>query len=252
MRVAAVYDIHGNLPALEAVLRKISQVKVDVIVVGGDVVAGPMPHETLERLLSLDVPVRFIRGNADREVVEQMTGEKVGTLPEEIAEVVRWVAQQLEANHAQTLADWPAALRLEVEGLGTVLFCHASLRNDTEIFTRLTPKERLLPVFAAAEASLVVCGHTHMQFDRRIGGLRVVNAGSVGMPYGEPGAYWLLLGPDVAFQQTSYDRAQAAERIRATGYPHAENFVSENVLRTPTEEEALGVFEPMALGGDKL
>lgn len=252
MRVAAVYDIHGNLPALEAVLQKISQVKVDLIVVGGDVVAGPMPRETLERLLGLNVPVRFIQGNADRQVVEQMTAEEVSTLPEEIAEVVRWVAQQLEADHAQMLAGWPKTLSLEVDGLGTVLFCHATPRNDTEIFTRLTPEESLLPVFAEVEASLVVCGHTHMQFDRRIGGLRVVNAGSVGMPYGEPGTSWLLLGPSVDFRHTSYDRVQAAERVRATSYPQAEGFALENVLRTPTEEEALGVFEPTALGGDEL
>jgi putative phosphoesterase len=252
MRVAALYDIHGNLPALEAVLQEITHAEVDLIVVGGDVVAGPMPRETLERLLGLHVPVRFIQGNADREVVEQMKGAKVGALPERIAEVVRWVGQQLEPDHAQLLADWPQTLSLEVEGLGTVLFCHATPRTDTEIFTRLTLEERLLPVFAEVEASLIVCGHTHMQFDRRIGGLRVINAGSVGMPYGEPGAYWLLLGPEVEFQRTSYDRAQAAERLRATSYPQADNFVLENVLRTPTEEEAFGVFEPMALGGNKV
>ena len=252
LRVAALYDVHGNLPALEAVLQELSQAEVDLIVVGGDVVAGPMPRETLGRLLGVDVPIRFIRGNADREVVEQMTGGAVGTLPEEIAEVVRWVARQLKLNDAQMLADWPETLSLEVEGLDTVLFCHATPRNDTEIFTRLTPEERLLPVFAGVEASLVVCGHTHMQFDRHVGGLRVVNAGSVGMPYGEPGAHWLLLGPGVAFRQTFYDRVSAAERVRVTGYPQAEDFAQENVLRTPKEEEALGVFEPMALGGNKL
>lgn len=252
MRVAAIYDIHGNLPALEAVLQEISQAEVDLIVVGGDVVAGPMPRETLERLLGLNTPVRFIQGNADRQVVEQMTGVEVRTLPAEIAEGVRWVAQQLEPTHAQILADWPKTLSLELEGLGTVLFCHATPRDDTEIFTRLTPEEILSPVFGDVKASLVVCGHTHMQFDRRIGDLRVVNSGSVGMPYGEPGAYWLLVGPDVAFQQTSYNCVKAAERVQATSYPQAEDFARKNVLRTPTEEEALSVFEPLALGGNKV
>lgn len=252
MRVAAIHDIHGNLPALEAVLQEIFQAEIDLIVVGGDVVAGPMPRETLERLLSLNVPVRFIQGNADREVAAQMTGEEVGAMPAEVAEVVRWVAQHLAPTHAQTLAGWPKTLSLEVEGLDTVLFCHATPRDDTEIFTRLTSEERLLSVFAEVKASLVVCGHTHMQFDRHIGAVRVINAGSVGMAYGEPGAYWLLLGPDVEFKHTLYDRVEAAERVRATSYPQAGDFAQENVLQTPTEEEAFGVFEPAALGGNKV
>jgi len=68
-RMAAIYDIHGNLPALEAVLLEIVRAEVDKVVVGGDVVAGPMPRETLARLLNLDIPVQFIQGNADREIV---------------------------------------------------------------------------------------------------------------------------------------------------------------------------------------
>jgi Icc-related predicted phosphoesterase len=69
MRVAATYDIHGNLPALEAVIQDIRQADVDHVVVGGDVLPGPMPRETLACLLNLDIPVRFIKGNGDREVV---------------------------------------------------------------------------------------------------------------------------------------------------------------------------------------
>ena len=127
-------------------------------------------------------------------------------------------------------------------GLGDVLFCHATPRNDTEIFTRLTPEERLLPVFQDVEASLVVCGHTHMQFDRRVGRLRVVNAGSVGMPFQAPGAYWLLLGPDIELRRTPYDLEDAARRIRATAYPQAEDFAANNVLTTPSETDTLQAF----------
>ncbi len=218
MRVAAIYDIHANLPALEAVLEDIRQVEVDQVVVGGDVVPGPMPRETIACLLGLDIPVQFIHGNGDREVLAQMRGtetEWYRAAPEQWREPVRWTAEQLHPEDERLLAGWPATLRVEIRGLGEVLFCHATPRNDTEIFTRLTPEERLLPVFAGLDVSAVVCGHTHMQFDRTIAGIRVLNAGSVGMPFGEPGAYWLLLGPGVELRRTRYDLAKAAERIRA-------------------------------------
>src|SRR5919108_3308877 len=107
MRVAAIYDIHGNLPALEAVLQDIAQAEVDQVVVGGDVVAGPMPRETLACLLNLSIPVQFIQGNADREVVAQMAGRDAGTIPEQVREIVRWVAQQLHPEHERLLASWP-------------------------------------------------------------------------------------------------------------------------------------------------
>ena len=218
MRIAAIYDIHANLPALEAVLPDIRQAEVDQIVVGGDVVPGPMPRQTLARLLDLDIPVQFIQGNGDREVLAQMRGTETGTVPEQFREVMRWNAQQLLPEQEQ-LASWPPTLRVDIRGLGEVLFCHATPRSDTEVFTRLTPEDRLLPVFQELNVAVVVCGHTHMQFDRMIGRIRVVNAGSVGMPYGEPGAYWLLLGPNVQFRHTLYDLAKAAERIRDTNYP---------------------------------
>jgi predicted phosphodiesterase len=140
------------------------------------------------------------------------------------------------------LASWPATARLKIQGLGEVMFCHGTPRSDTEIFTRLTPEERLLPIFEGVKVSTVLCGHTHTQFDRTIGGTRVVNAGSVGMPFGEPGAYWLLLGPEVELRYTRYDLAKAAERIRATKCPQAEDFAMRNVLQPPSEKEMLGAF----------
>src|SRR5437867_5702677 len=137
------------------------------------------------------------------------------------------------------LARWPKTLQLEIDGLGQVLFCHSTPRSETEVFTRLTAEDRLLPLFERLQVAVVVCGHTHMQFDRMIRRTRVVNAGSVGMPFGEPGAYWLLLGPDIQLRHTSYDLAKAAERIRSTRYPQAEDFAARNVLQPPSEEEML-------------
>lgn len=242
MRVAAIYDIHGNLPALEAVLQDIRQAEVDHVVVGGDVLPGPMPRETLSCLLDFNIPVQFIQGNGDREVLAQMRGMETSTVPEQFREVVRWNAQQLHPEDEQLLASWPQTLRVEIGGLSEVLFCHATPRSDTEIFTRLTPEDRLVPIFKGLNVPLIICGHTHMQFDRMIGRVRVVNAGSVGMPFGEPGAYWLLLGPDVQLQHTTYDLTKAAERVQDTNYPQAQDFAARNVLQPPSEEEMLEVF----------
>src|SRR3989442_9615664 len=242
MRVAALYDIHANLPALEAVLQDIRQADVDQVVVGGDVLPGPMPRETLTCLLDLDIPVQFIQGNGDRVVRAQMVGTESSEVPEQFRDIVRWNAQQLHPEDERLLASWPQTLRLEIPELGEVLFCHATPRNDTEIFTRLTPEDRLLPVFEGVNVPMVVCGHTHMQFDRTVGRIRVVNAGSVGMPFQEPGAYWLLLGPSVELRRTSYDLDAAAARIRATDYPDAENYAANHVLKPPAEAAMLEAF----------
>jgi putative phosphoesterase len=179
------------LPALDAVLE---EVDADVILVGGDFVLGPWPAETYERLRSLAGDVRFIRGNADREVV----AEEPGRAPPELTEFVR---ERLPEEAFPFLR----SLRL-TESIGRVLFCHATPRNDEEIFTRVSPEESWRQALDGVDADVVVCGHTHVQFDRRIGGVRLVNAGSVGMPYErEPGAYWALLdGTDVELRRTEY------------------------------------------------
>jgi predicted phosphodiesterase len=247
MRVAALYDIHGNLPALEAVLEDIRQAEVDQVVVGGDVVPGPMPRETLTCLLGLDIPVQFIQGNGEVAVLAQMAGNDPGTVPEQSREVVRWGAQQLHPEYERLLASWPRTLRLRICGLGEVLFCHATPRSDTEVFTRLTAEGRLLPVFDGLNVAVVICGHTHMQFDRMVGSIRVINAGSVGMPYGKPGAYWLLLGPAVQLRQTFYNLTEAAERIRSTDYPQARDFAAQNILQPASEKEMLTAFSRLEL-----
>jgi putative phosphoesterase len=239
LRVGAIYDIHGNLPALEAVLQDIRREGVDHVVVGGDVVPGPMPHQTLACLLDLDIPVQFIQGNGDRAVLEEVAGKDTGTVAVDFREVMRWTSEQLHPQDERLLASWPMTLNVEIPGLGKVLFCHATPRSDTEVFTRLTPEKSLLPVFEGLNVALVICGHTHMQFDRTIGRVRVVNAGSVGMPFGDPGAYWLLLGPDVQLRHTPYDLTNAAERIRETSYPQAQDFAARNVLQPPSESETL-------------
>jgi predicted phosphodiesterase len=253
MRIAALYDIHGNVPALEAVLADVRVARVDRVVVGGDVVPGPMPRDALALLLKLDVPVQFIHGNGELAVLAQIgaadpdavsywgttSGEP---LPEPLRAVVRWTAQQVHPDYDDVLRSWPKTRALDVPGLGQLLFCHGTPRSETECFTRLTPEDRLGPVFEGVGASVVVCGHTHMHFDRIVAGVRVVNAGSVGMPFGHTGADWLLLGPDIELRHTSYDLKDAAARIRGTLYPQAVEFAEQHVLRSPSETAMLEAF----------
>jgi len=179
-RVAALFDIHGNLPALEAVLHEMRALGVDRVVVGGDVVPGPMPRECLERLLGLDLPVHFIHGNCELSALAQMSAARTGAvtywgttsgrpLPEADQIIMKWTALLLQPEYETVLASWPKTMRLSIDGLGEVLFCHGTPRSETEIFTRLTPEKPLLPLFEGLGVSVVVCGHTHMQFRRPSG-----------------------------------------------------------------------------------
>jgi putative phosphoesterase len=250
MRIAALYDIHGNLPALEAVLDEVRRERVDEVVVGGDVFPGPMPRECLAALLALNVPTHFIRGNGDREVVAQFRREETPWFQqarEEWRVPVRWTAQQLSQREGELVAKWPLTATLEIAGLGHALFCHGTPRDDNEIFTASTPEAALLPIMQATGADVVVCGHTHMQFDRVVGSVRVVNAGSVGMPFGAPGADWLLLGPGVELRHTNYDLEKAAARVRGTSYPQADDFAEKNILHPPCPEPMLEAFTKAGL-----
>ncbi|MFL5927247.1 MAG: metallophosphoesterase family protein [Gaiellaceae bacterium] len=211
MRVAVLNDVHGNVRALQAVLRDMDDASVDAIVLGGDILAGPWPAETYELLAPLEHAV-WVRGNADRELAED-----AGRAPREVAD---WVAARIDRSIRERVATLPLTVSLDVDGLGDVLFCHATPRNDTEIRTVLSSDERWLEVLDGMTQRTLVCGHTHVQFDRTVGGVRIVNAGSVGMPYAdEPGAYWALLGPEVDLRRTEYDTAATIEAIATTGFP---------------------------------
>lgn len=248
MKVAAIYDIHGNLPALNAVLAEIHEVSPDLILVGGDIVSGPMPRATLDRLLEFESKVYCIQGNADREAVTAFDGLLLDAdMPEDVREVTLWTAKQLEYRHRNFLAQLPKQVVLPIDNLGDVLFCHGSPRSDEEIITVATPDARLREMLIGVEQNIIVCGHTHMQFDRHLDNKEIVNAGSIGMPYGEPGADWLLLGPQIVLRKTNYDLEQAAENIRNSGYPQAQDFADSNVLQPPTAAEAIAVFEQIAI-----
>jgi len=231
MRVAALNDIHGNVQALEAVLGDVEREGVDVIVVGGDVVSGHAPTETLDALEALGERVLFLRGNADRGVLEAEN------------DASSWCLDQLGEARAARVAAWPQTVSVTVDGLGSVLFCHATPRSDEEVVTRITPEAQVAETLEGVDEALVVCGHTHIQYDRPIGGRRLVCAGSVGWPYeGKPGAFWLLLGLDVSHRRTEYDVRGAVEAIRASGYPNRDD-VTEFLLEPPDPDETSRFFE---------
>ncbi len=240
-RVAALYDIHGNLPALQAVLEEVGRLDVDVIAFGGDLVWGPLPKETITRITQLQERCVFIRGNADREVAERH--DEAHGLEPWVAEVNLWCATQITAEQRGFLSRMQETADIDVDGLGPTLFCHGSPRSDEEVITTATSEEHVREMVAAVEQPVVVCGHTHMQFDRAAAGKRVVNAGSVGMPYeGQSGAYWALLGPDVELKRTLYDFQDAAALVGASGCPYAADF-ARDILQPPTRKEAITLFE---------
>jgi putative phosphoesterase len=242
-RIAALYDIHGNLPALEAVLDELAGVEVDGVVVGGDVVPGPMPSECLALLRETGVPTWCISGNGEADTVVAHSGQAMTRVPPAFHETMLWTARALSAADHTAIASWQASSTLDVADLGLVHFCHATPRDDNEIFTEQTPTDRLLPVFDSIAAKVVICGHTHMQFDRTVGDIRVVNAGSVGMPFGEPTADWAIVGADgIELRQTVYDLEAASQRIAATEYP-----VEFDPRHPPSAEHMLAVFEAVAL-----
>ncbi len=241
MRVAVLHDIHGNLPALEAVLDEVRAARVDRIVVGGDVFPGPMAHPVLRALATCGIPAEFIYGNGEVAILDELAG-RTPRVPNAYRSSVRWNAQQLDIGEREFISHWPMTLRLNGSPLGDVCVCHATPRNENDIFTAHTAEDRLIPIFDPIGAAVVVCGHTHLVMDRAIGRTRVVNPGSVGMPFGAVGAHWMVLGTAIEFRHTPYDLDAAARRVRASGYPTAEEFAATYILQPPSEEDMLKVY----------
>ena len=250
MRVAALYDIHGNDAALVAVLAEIERLDVDLIVVGGDVAGGPFPCEAVDAVRALDDRAIAIRGNGERELVEARLRLDAGTAridPDDVwSSRTHWAAGVLDQARLDWMGALPPLASVDVDGLGDVLFCRASPRSDEEIVTPLSPEARILPMLAGVAQRTIVLGHTHVQFDREVAGRRLVNAGSVGMPYeGEAAAFWALLGPGVELRRTRYDVTVTCARVRESGIPDAEEY-AEGLAHPPPAAEANEFFERMA------
>jgi putative phosphoesterase len=216
MRILALYDIHGNVEALDAVLADPRAAEPDVVVVGGDVVPGPFAAEALARLRALaqTIDVRWVRGNGERE-----SGD-----PE--------------------LAAWPLTVTLD-----GVLFCHATPRDDEELLTRASSPQRWQAALRDAEAALVVAGHTHQQDDRTVGAVRFVNAGSVGLPYeGPPGAArWLWVQDGAPTLNTTNSDATGAGRRMLDG-GDLDDSVRAALIDPVPAAEITALFEARATG----
>jgi predicted phosphodiesterase len=251
MRVAAICDIHGNLPALRAVLAEAARENVGTYVFGGDVAAGPLPSQTLDQLMALGNRPRFVRGNADREIVDAYDSGQIDItgIDDPAQRAAIFAASRISRRHRDFLAGFSPTVGLEVDGLGPTLFCHGSPRSDTQIITRVTSDDRLRGILGGIRERTIVCGHTHQQFDRSIDAWRIVNAGSVGVPYeGQPGAYWALIGPDVQLRRTEYQLDQALEELHAGGFPDVDEMLKESLLEPISPNDVSEFFERQAAG----
>lgn len=249
MRVAVIADVHGNAPALEAVLAELEGAGVDLIVDLGDLLAGPLPADTMALVDALGDRIAHVSGNGDRELVAGFdTPDATATeLPPAVAEIMAYAVGAIDRRTRDALAAFAPTLVLDVDGLGPTCFCHGTPRSDVEIVTTASADRRVAEILADVEQDVVIGGHTHMRLDRRVGRHRVLNPGSVGMPYeGRPGAFWAILGPDVELRETPYDLDAAAARIRAAGFPGAEDFIAENLLAPPGPDIVVPLFEPKA------
>ena len=240
-RIAVLSDIHGNLPALEAVLADVEETGVDLVVLNGDLADGPFPVETLELLAGLGERARWVRGNGDRWVVEAYDGvfERTGSPTDALTE---WTASLLSAEHRNLLSAATLTESLELPGIGAIGFCHATARDDNEMVLVDSPIEHFQQAFADLDQPTVVVGHCHMPFDRLFDRRRIVNSGAVGMPYGHTGASWALIGSDVTLRRTNYDTTEARRRLASSTMPDLQEFIDENVCSAPSDAEALEVF----------
>lgn len=240
-RVAVLSDVHGNTVALAAVVAELLPLRPELVVFGGDVTWGPSPEATIALVSGLPVPTRFVRGNADRLLLEPET---------QPSERARWVLERHSPAAHAFLATFTEQLTVEIDGLGAVRICHGSPRSDEELVTPRTPEARVRAFTQGVDERVLVTAHTHLQFDRDVAGIRSVNAGSVGMAYGvEPGrACWALLGPDVELRQTSFSVDEAVVRYRASGDPDAERMI-EMLESPPTTDEVIEHAERLEFSG---
>jgi len=237
-KAAVISDVHGNVPALEAVLDEVLASGADVLVSCGDLTWGPEPTRTVEVIRSLPIPVAFVRGNGDRAVLELADGVRKPLSPLEL-----WMLRNHSSAAIALLRTFQSSVCLDVRSLGQVRFCHGSPRSDIELVTPATPDLRFRALASSMKESILVTGHTHLQFDRVVGQYRSINPGSVGLPYhtGSPGtAYWALLGEGVELRQTTYDVGEALRR--ATDYPNAAR-IATLLLEPPTPAEVFADAE---------
>lgn len=230
---------------LQRVLAEPAMIGADRIVVTGDHLWGPQPTEVLDTLLSLGERAILIRGNADREILQMSRGVDVGLADDRVS---AWGASQLSSEHASIIESLPESLTLDIEGLGPTVFCHATPRDDEEVVLSDSRLERWTDVFADLPpvVSTVVCGHTHMPYVRLAAGRLVINPGSVGLPYGRPGAHWAVLSDGgVSLRRTLIDPEELVARTAAdSSMPDVASWLEAHVRTPATDAEVVAAFGP--------
>lgn len=224
--LACLADVHGNTAALEAVLASPEFDRAEAVAFLGCTTTGPDPLGVLELCHAIDKPTLFIAGNGERAVLEVADGIS------DDWPTGRWLADQHGAAGLAEIRGWPATIGCDVAGIGAVRLCHGSPRSDIELLTPETSEERIAQATSGVDEATIAHGHTHLQYERRVAGRRLIGPGSVGLPYtaGPFGARWALLGPGIDLITTPYEFEDARERIVAIGYPD-ERYLTR--LRTP-------------------
>jgi len=238
VRVAALADVHGNAPALAAVLDEVEGEAPDLVVFCGDLTWGSLPQETLALVRDLSIPTRFVRGNADRAVTEDVESARGA-----------WIRAQHTEEDLEFLASFESTVTEVVAGLGSTCFAHGSPRCDEECVTERTPRDRVAEFMAGRSEACVVTAHVHVQYDRVLDGIRLLSPGSVGVPYeGRRGAFWAILGPTVELRRTDYDIEAAVALMRASGDPDAGR-IGALLLEPPSRADVIDDAERRVFAG---
>ncbi len=244
--VAVIADVHGNVPALAAVIDEIKRAGVDLVVSCGDLTWGSLPEGTVQlaRALSSEVECLFIRGNAERALLEMAAGDLADRSEREL-----WMLDRHGDAELEFIRGFVPSAVVAVEGLGSIRFCHGSPAHDEDCITPIMPDDRLRPMVGSIEERIVASAHIHVQFDRDLGWIRSLNPGSVGLPYeGRQGAFWATLGPRVELRSTAYDVSETCRRYQLTDDPSADR-MAEALLAPTAREEAIAYAEQVQRSG---
>jgi putative phosphoesterase len=234
MRIALISDIHGNLPALEAVLQRLDDETVDRIICLGDVAVGPWPSETVKRVDTLDCAT--IVGNWDAWMLDGVPPCGDSEAGKKLLEMGSFWADQLDEDDRALMRRATPDLQVEIDGSRLVFF-HGSPRSYNEPILPATTTEELTHMLLRLGAPITVLGHTHVQMVRRLPFTLIVNPGSVGLPFLEwpvaaaRVARWAEYGildyaddgqVSVELHRTPYDAQAVIDYTLASGVPHAE------------------------------
>ena len=241
MKIAALYDIHGNYPALKAISEQLVFMKPDLIVLGGDIVSGPMPLETLGLISKLKSKFKTIGilGNNDQDTIDAYSGKTL-TLSERSQEQIEWIAERLTAKHILELKKLPINATV-----GNYFFCHAVASDNMTIFTKHSKKTIIKSLFQGVKSPFIICGHTHLQFEINIDKQKIINAGSVGMPFSDQeGAQWLWIeNQKFDFKRTLINKDKAIKDIQTSNYPYINEFIKKHVVNNVPLDEAYKMLE---------